>query len=263
VEPVGTNCTNGGTKIETGLDANGNGVLDMSEVNASQTQYVCNGTSSSSSSSQGVKIGFSSSTTWTCPAGVTQITIELWGGGGGGPRCWKSTETNCSLSGLSQIWIGGSGGKGGYTKGQLIVVPGQTYNINIGSGGAPGTVNPSTPCQPGWGTKMMGGGPGQNGGSSTFGVTLLTAQGGTGGTAASSTSNGINGIDGQIVNFNHSVQTSPSGRSYLPSSYLALPPTCCSSNGTTGDLSSSNAYEAGTSLHQPTAGENGYCVISY
>jgi hypothetical protein len=42
-EPAGANCTNGGTKIETGLDANANGVLDAGEVNASQTKYVCNG----------------------------------------------------------------------------------------------------------------------------------------------------------------------------------------------------------------------------
>jgi uncharacterized protein (TIGR02145 family) len=42
-EPAGANCANGGTKIETGLDANGNGVLDAGEVNGSQTKYVCNG----------------------------------------------------------------------------------------------------------------------------------------------------------------------------------------------------------------------------
>jgi hypothetical protein len=42
-EAAGANCANGGTKIETGLDANGNGVLDAGEVNASQTKYVCNG----------------------------------------------------------------------------------------------------------------------------------------------------------------------------------------------------------------------------
>jgi uncharacterized protein (TIGR02145 family) len=42
-EAAGANCTNGGTKIETGLDANGNGVLDAGEVNASQTKYICNG----------------------------------------------------------------------------------------------------------------------------------------------------------------------------------------------------------------------------
>jgi hypothetical protein len=40
-EPAGTNCTNGGTKIETGLDANGNGVLDVGEVNASETFFIC------------------------------------------------------------------------------------------------------------------------------------------------------------------------------------------------------------------------------
>jgi hypothetical protein len=49
-EPAGSNCANGGTKIETGLDANSNGVLDASEVNASQTKYVCNGGSNSNSS---------------------------------------------------------------------------------------------------------------------------------------------------------------------------------------------------------------------
>ena len=42
-EPVGANCANGGTKIETGLDANGNGTLEPGEINASQTKYVCNG----------------------------------------------------------------------------------------------------------------------------------------------------------------------------------------------------------------------------
>jgi hypothetical protein len=43
LEPSGTNCPNGGTKIEVGLDNNSNGVLDNSEINASQTKYVCNG----------------------------------------------------------------------------------------------------------------------------------------------------------------------------------------------------------------------------
>jgi hypothetical protein len=45
-EPAGTNCPNGGTKIEVGLDADGNGILDTGEVNSSLTKYVCNGTSS-------------------------------------------------------------------------------------------------------------------------------------------------------------------------------------------------------------------------
>jgi hypothetical protein len=40
-EPEGTNCARGGQKIESGLDANGNGALDSNEVTA--TAYVCNG----------------------------------------------------------------------------------------------------------------------------------------------------------------------------------------------------------------------------
>lgn len=40
-EPAGNYCSNGGVKVETGLDANSNGTLDTSEV--SDTQYVCNG----------------------------------------------------------------------------------------------------------------------------------------------------------------------------------------------------------------------------
>ncbi len=41
--PAGANCANGGVAIEQGLDANGNGMLDASEVIAAETVYVCNG----------------------------------------------------------------------------------------------------------------------------------------------------------------------------------------------------------------------------
>ena len=43
IEAAGDNCANGGIKIETGIDSNGNGVLDDDEVNSSQTKYLCNG----------------------------------------------------------------------------------------------------------------------------------------------------------------------------------------------------------------------------
>ena len=41
-EPAGTNCPFGGTKIETGLDADDDGTLDPGEVNGTATSYVCN-----------------------------------------------------------------------------------------------------------------------------------------------------------------------------------------------------------------------------
>ncbi len=44
-EPAGTNCANGGTRIDSGLDADADGVLDAAEVAA--TAYVCSGSSGS------------------------------------------------------------------------------------------------------------------------------------------------------------------------------------------------------------------------
>ena len=43
VESIGANCATGGVKLEYGLDANSNSILDVSEVNSSLTKYVCNG----------------------------------------------------------------------------------------------------------------------------------------------------------------------------------------------------------------------------
>ena len=40
-EPAGINCINGGGRVSVGLDQNGNGVLDQSEVTS--FNYICNG----------------------------------------------------------------------------------------------------------------------------------------------------------------------------------------------------------------------------
>jgi hypothetical protein len=128
-EPAGANCANGGTKIETGLDANENGVLDGGEVNASQTKYVCDGYGVGSS---GGIVQFSNmevystpgTYTWTCPAGVTKVMVELWGAGGGGYS------------------FGGQGG--GYGKAIVNVNPGSIYQVTCGLGGC--TLLNTTPC---------------------------------------------------------------------------------------------------------------------
>ena len=147
-EPSGANCANGGTKIETGLDINGNGILDVGEVNAGQTTFVCG-----SQSSLGIGTGFSNmqvfsnegTYNWNVPTGVNKIMVEVWGAGGGGSQ-------NC----------GGSGG--GYGKEIISVLSNQTFTITVGAGGAPGTQ----------GTQ------GVVGGTTSFG-SLLSASGGGGG----------------------------------------------------------------------------------
>jgi hypothetical protein len=59
-ETAGANCASGGTKIEVGIDANSNGILDSSEVNSSLTKYVCNGVNIGSNSS-GASLNYNNS----------------------------------------------------------------------------------------------------------------------------------------------------------------------------------------------------------
>ncbi len=69
-EPGGANCPFGGTKIETGFDANDNAVLDAGEVNAAATSYVCNiAPSGSISPSTGIVVSIKSVST-TAPITV-------------------------------------------------------------------------------------------------------------------------------------------------------------------------------------------------
>ena len=63
------------------------------------------------------------------PAGVTSITVSVWGAGGGG----GGSDTNNS---------GGSGGGGGGATTRVIAVtPGDTFNYVVGTGGTGGLAN--------------------------------------------------------------------------------------------------------------------------
>ncbi len=88
---------------------------------------------------------------FTVPCGVTEITVEVWGGGGAG-------------GGASANPRAGSGGGGGYVTATIAVTPGQVLPYTVGGGGT-----------------GVAGGNGNNGGNSTIGG--LTANGGAGGTA--------------------------------------------------------------------------------
>jgi hypothetical protein len=233
-EVAGANCANGGTKIETGLDANANGVLDINEVNIGQTTFICNNSSSNSVSSNGVRIGYGQSGIWTCPAGVNQITIELWGGGGGG-------QQNCPSPGAN-------GGNGGYNKQVYSVVPGNSYIVIIGNGGS---INSFGNGSCGGMSNHVQVGPGGNGENSSFDGAVF-AQGGTGG------SNGSNGQNGAFINWQYGSAGTAGTVTYIPNSWVQNPPTGVASGGV------GSSY-CGYSFIGCSAvpGENGYCVISY
>src|SRR5215467_8298923 len=73
---------------------------------------------------------FVASGAFTVPTGVTLLSVELYGAGGGG------TDTHC---------LGGGGGGGGaYTSTILTVQANQVLTIKVGTGGSPGTVLDTT-----------------------------------------------------------------------------------------------------------------------
>jgi len=119
---------------------------------------VCNGTNFQLERLNGNNYQiFTSSGTFTVPAGVYRIYAEAWGGGGGG--------------GKINTYLPPGGGGGGYSAGWINVTPGQTITATVGSGGSAGGGYNSA-------------GAGGNGGASTFGV--LTANGGIGGVGSGS-----------------------------------------------------------------------------
>ncbi|MEJ6682064.1 MAG: hypothetical protein QNL21_08220, partial [Flavobacteriales bacterium] len=234
-----------------------------------------------SSSSSGVKLGFSESTSWICPQGITQVIIELWGGAGGsgsssgyslgpGTSCFISADGSpCSPT--IQGWgaPGGIGGNGGYSKIAVDVVPGQSYNIMIGNGGAGGAG--------GFGVGVNSGTFGGDGSESTFlfdGDVLGEAEGGFGGgfgTVACCSwpslsecpgyQAGIDGANGIVENYTVA-PTTPDARSFIPEDYLTAVPSCCSAGGTIGGLNSQgwlNHYGFGSTA-TGTCNSAGACI---
>ena len=117
------------------------------------------------------------SSSWTCPAGVTSITIECWGGGGAGAGA------------ISGSVYGGGGAGGAYLKvTNFPVTAGTTYNYSVGAGvtGTTGTATAGTAATNGtWfnassGTSAVVAICGNNG------TTSNTASSATGGAAVSS-----------------------------------------------------------------------------
>ncbi|QXZ71879.1 DUF2793 domain-containing protein [Agrobacterium sp. S7/73] len=77
--------------------------------------------------------------TWTAPAGVTRVEVELWAGGGG-----AASAPNVNGQ------YGGAAGAGGYSLGVYDVTPGAKYTVVVGAGGSGAlTANSNAPGAPG------------------------------------------------------------------------------------------------------------------
>lgn len=102
-------------------------------------------------------------TSWTKPAGVTQVKVECWGGGGSG-------------GGATVNGTGGSGGGGGgYARSEFIYPSAQqSISYSIGAGGTGGTGN------------------GTAGGDTTWDTSVVIARGGGAGLVTNSVDSGPN-----------------------------------------------------------------------
>jgi len=102
--------------------------------------------------------------TWTCPAGVTSVQVEVWGGGGGGGSAFRNASGSV---------YGSGGGGGAYARlNAFLVTPGSNYTYTVGLGGTAGTTN--------------GGASTAGNGGATFLIdaATLNGNGGSGGTNA-------------------------------------------------------------------------------
>lgn len=107
IESAGGNCATGGVKLEYGLDANVNGVLDVSEINSSLTKYVCNGATGLTgpqgpTGAQGPQ-GLTGATGLQGPAGTSAGTVLYIYDGQTCPVGWTKQEINVAIFGGSAV----------------------------------------------------------------------------------------------------------------------------------------------------------------
>ena len=118
---------------------------------------------------------YDASGTFTVPAGVTTLNVQVWGGGGGGG----------GNSGRA-----GGGGGGGYSQGSIVVVPLSTISFTVGSGGGVGASGGTSSIGS---VSAAGGGFGSSSTTSGTGGIGSTANGGAGGIPGAGTNGGGGG----------------------------------------------------------------------
>ena len=135
---------------------------------------------------------FTTSGTFTVPAGVTSVTVQAWGGGGAG-----GSRTNNGG--------GGGGGGGAYSSGTVTVVPNTTYTVNVGTAGNDSWFGSTTTLLAKGGTSVASNtATGGTGGLASAGIGTITYNGATGitgtttygGGGGSSAGTGANGNAG-------------------------------------------------------------------
>ena len=176
-----------------------------------------------------VTLVYATSTTWTKPAGLTSVTVQVWGGGGGGTDASAGGNgANSSFtfnSGGSVVTANGGTGASGSTAGTGGSASGGDINITGGNGAGGGTGTGGTGANwglvtggasefaGGVGTGAGGGGTGAGGGAGGYlsksilaanlgsTETITVGGGGGGGTSGLTIGAGGNGGNGSTSGY--------------------------------------------------------------
>jgi hypothetical protein len=169
---------------------------------------------------------------FTVGAGLTQVFVSIHGSSGGGAG--GSVGNRYSGSGGQQS----PGGAGIVAGAWVQVLPGSTYAVAIGAGGAGGTrANGQSPTS---------GNTGATGGTTTFDVNALVVTGGGG---------GVSNANGAYPAANQGSASGTTGLSALPPSNTALARTGQITSQTTGGTAGGNG--GGHSLWTQDPGSGG------
>lgn len=169
-EPAGANCAAGGTRLDTGLDADGDGVLEASEI--ARTTYVCNGATAPSGGTPRFR-AIDVANDFEC-AVMTDGTARCWGSNNNGELGDGTTTAHTlptevpGLAGVVAISTGGRDLTTGHACALLLDSTVRCWGAN-GSGqlgvGTEGAPNPSPTTvrapsswsySPYWGTAFNG-----------------------------------------------------------------------------------------------------------
>ena len=188
---------------------------------------------------------YTASGTFQAPAGVTQIEVEVWGGGAG------------SFASTTSIASGGGGG-GGYARKRISgLIPGQAIPFIVGSGGVGGT---------------LAGGSATSGQASSFG-TFVSATGGTVNLYATASNPQLGGGfgSGQGGDVNLSGSAGQSGVAGVGGMGGAAPMGGMQNSGTTGNpgtspgggASGAGNGSSGSTAYGGGAGASGLIVVRW
>lgn len=211
---------------------------------------------------------------YTVPAGITQLLVECWGGGGSG-RGYPNS---------AQVTTGGGGAGGAYAASLINVTPGQIIPYVIGAGGVAGATTGSPGGDTSWngGEVLAKGGAGApastaraagglasasvgttkfDGGAGGAGGGVLNASTGSGGSGAGSLSSGIAPVDAVAAS---ALTTRPYYNILGPGVPGYAQSNAVDAAGIPGMLGSggSGARRAGAALRNGGAGGQGYIRVS-